>query len=71
MEELMRELEEKRLLLHKLVMEIRELEEKFLYEQWKDKPECQHSLSEVGNGLCLHGKTIRGQIYCNNLNCHK
>lgn len=71
MEELKKQLEEKRKVLHSLIMEIRELEEKILKNEWKDKMECELQHSEISDGLCPYGKTIRGMVYCKNINCHK
>jgi len=39
--------------------------------RWKDKPVCTHSFSEISNGKCEYGDTIRGMIYCNHPNCTK
>ena len=71
MEKLKKKLEKKRTKLHLLIAEVAELERKMLEETWKDKPECHWSLNEVSEGMCPHGQTIRGMVYCKNPNCHK
>ena len=71
MKEIKQKLKEKRLALHSLILEIRELETQVLNEEWKDKPECEYPFSEISNGKCPYGETHRGMILCHNINCHK
>lgn len=61
----------KRKLLENLREEVRMLERQILEEEWKDKPECEHSFSDISNHKCSYGETYRGMIYCKNPNCHK
>jgi len=71
MENLKLQLDEKRKVLHSLIMEIRELELQILEEKWKDKPVCSHSFSEISENKCPYGETRRGMVFCHNINCHK
>lgn len=71
MEELKKQLEAKRLILHKLVMEIRDLEEAVLIEEWKEKPECEIPFEGISANKCPHAWTYRSMVYCKNINCHK
>ena len=69
--DLKQQLEEKRKELHLLLAEVMELEKRVLEETWQDKSECSWTFNGVSEGMCPYGQTIRGQIYCKNINCHK
>lgn len=71
METLKDTLLERRKLLYALTEEIRKLEIAIINEEWKDKPECLHSESDVSQGKCPYGETYRGIVFCHNINCHK
>ena len=71
MEELKKQIEEKRQQVAKLNQEIRDLETQIIKDKWKGVPECGLDYYEIRDGKCPHGETIRGMVYCHHPMCDK